>query len=303
MHITLGSDPELFVTKGGKFRSAYGLIPGTKKEPHPVENGMVQIDGVALEIGITATDDEDTWVNNHKSVLKQLRDMVPEEYEFALVPACKFNFRHLNAQPDEAKELGCDPDFNAYTLEANPRPNAATTLRTASGHVHIGFCEDADITDPAHIQRCATLVKQLDCYLGIPSVYWDHDEDRRKLYGKAGAFRPKPYGVEYRVLSNAWLKDENLMRFVFRGANLAVEKLLGGQRPFLDIGEARVADQINKSARFTGSFIKLPGIADIKPLITKYIDCNNYKAVWTNRDHRHIPIKGAFNYAPDAIAV
>jgi hypothetical protein len=31
MKITIGCDPELFVTQDGKFRSAHGLIPGTKE--------------------------------------------------------------------------------------------------------------------------------------------------------------------------------------------------------------------------------------------------------------------------------
>ncbi len=37
---------------------------------------------------------------------------------------------------------------------------------------------------------------------------YDKDTERRGMYGKAGAFRPKPYGVEYRTLSNAWLSND-----------------------------------------------------------------------------------------------
>ena len=259
MKITLGADPELFVTQKGKFRSAYGLIPGTKKDPFKVDCGAVQRDGMAAEFNIDPVDNEDDWVKNITTVMDQLKAMVPK-HEFALVPSCKFHGSHFKNQPDEAKELGCDPDFNAYTLETNPRPDNNTTLRTAAGHVHVGFCEGADVTSPEHMQRCATLVKQLDCYLGLPSLLWDNDTKRRSMYGKAGAFRPKPYGVEYRVLSNAWLKNEKLMRLVFKYSNLAVENLLAGNRPFLDIGENKVISSINRSYYPEPLIRKVPGI-------------------------------------------
>lgn len=248
MRILVGSDPELFlVNRDGMFRSAFGLIPGTKKDPYPVEKGTIQVDGMAAEIGITATDNEDEWVENHTRVMEQLRGMLPKGYNFSIVPSCRFHGSHFKKQPEEAKELGCDPDFNAYTLEVNPRPDNNTTMRTASGHVHVGFCENADITSPEHIQRCATLVKQLDCYLGLPSLMWDRDTKRRSMYGRAGAFRPKPYGVEYRVLSNAWLENEKRMRFVFKATNIAVKALLKGERPFTNIGEQYVQSFINNS--------------------------------------------------------
>jgi hypothetical protein len=46
--------------------------------------------------------------------------------------------------------------------------------------------------------------------------YWDKDTERRKLYGKPGAFRPKPYGCEYRVLSNAWVDKPEVAGILFR---------------------------------------------------------------------------------------
>jgi hypothetical protein len=89
-------------------------------------------------------------------------------------------------------------------------------MRTASGHLHIGLEKDADITNEAHQLKYATLAKHLDLFLGLRSLEWDKDTKRRQLYGNPGAVRFKPYGVEYRVLSNAWLKREELVRFVYR---------------------------------------------------------------------------------------
>lgn len=247
MDIKLGADPELFVKQNGVFRCADGLIKGTKEEPFKVDRGAVQVDGFALEYNIDPATTEDEWVLNHTTVLKQLKDMVPK-HDFAIVPTARFNGNHFRAQRDEAKELGCEPDYNAYTLCMNPRPDNNTTMRTAAGHVHVGFCEGADINDPAHIQRCATLVKQLDYYLGLPSLSWDEDINRRQMYGRAGAMRVKTYGVEYRVLSNAWLVNEERMRFVFRKTKEAVSQLLAGNRPFNSGVSAKYS--INRSLRW-----------------------------------------------------
>lgn len=253
MKITIGADPELFVTQDGKFRSAHGLIPGTKDTPFKVEGGAVQVDGMALEFNIDPVDNADDFVRNINVVMDQMREMVPG-YEFAVVPSCKFNGNHFRAQPDEAKELGCTPDYNAYTLEENPRPDNKTTMRTASGHIHIGGFETDDPMSDEHMIRCATLVKQLDCYLGLPSLLWDRDVTRRKMYGAAGAFRPKPYGVEYRVLSNAWLLNENRMRFVFAQTVHAVNDLIGGNRPVVQIGDQRLVQTINSSDRYSAEY-------------------------------------------------
>jgi hypothetical protein len=248
LDIKIGSDPELFVTQKGKFRCAAGLIPGTKEVPHPVKNGAVQIDGFALEFNTDPASTEDEFVGNVTSVMDQLRQMVePQGYEFAIVPSARFNGNHFNAQSDEAKELGCTPDYNAYTMAENPKPDNKTTMRTASGHVHIGFTEGADPNSEEHMIRCSTLIKQLDVYLGLPSLFFDSDVKRRKMYGQAGSFRPKPYGVEYRVLSNAWLLSEARMRFVYSQTVKAVNDLIEGKRPFEGIGGKNTQMIIDRS--------------------------------------------------------
>ena len=46
---------------------------------------------------------------------------------------------------------------------------------------------------------------------------------RKQLYGKYGAYRPKPYGQEYRVLSNFWVFDEKLTGWVWDSVALALD--------------------------------------------------------------------------------
>jgi hypothetical protein len=230
MEILLGADPEVFVTRDGKFHSGFGLIPGTKLEPHKVADGAVQVDGMALEFNIDPCRTEDEFVSRINSVLNALRARVPD-YGLSLKSVAMFEKSHFDAQPDEAKELGCEPDFNAWLGgKPNPRPDNKTTMRTAGGHVHIGWVPPGEDgrTDPNHTEMCQQLVRQLDFYLGLPALLFDPEVKRREMYGKAGAYRVKPYGVEYRSLSNRWISNDGLIRWVNRATRKAVDDLMNG---------------------------------------------------------------------------
>lgn len=227
MDLKIGADPELFVSRNNEPLSAYGMIPGTKTDPHKVEKGAVQVDGTALEINIDPATSPEEFSGNINHVLGQLRAMIPREYTLDMVPSVRYPDGYMAQQPEKARELGCDPDFNGYTMEENPPVNAemAGDVRVAGGHVHVGWGEDYDVRDEHHFQSCGRLAKQLDFYLGLPSLLLDKDNSRRALYGKAGAFRPKSYGMEYRTLSNFWIKSPELQRFVFDQTKLAFHKL------------------------------------------------------------------------------
>lgn len=246
--ILVGCDPEIFVKKDSQFVSAHGLIQGSKYAPQPVQGGAVQVDGMALEFNIDPAATEDQFVGNVKQVMARLAEMVPG-YELAPVPVADFSLDYIAAQPPEAKELGCEPDFNAYTGEANIKPDANLPMRTASGHVHIGWTSNSNPLDSGHISRCHAAVKQCDIVLGLASLFYDGDVRRRSMYGKAGACRYKPYGVEYRTLSNAWLLNEERMAWVFRNTKRAMEMLFSGKALFIDAREMGVDIQaiINNS--------------------------------------------------------
>lgn len=206
-----GCDPEAFVFYNDRPVTAAGLIPGTKEEPFPVEHGAVQVDGMAAEFNIDPAETYEEFNRNITAVIRQLKGMLPKGHELRFIPSVRFSPDDFNAAPDEAKILGCNPDFNAWTGEINPPPGDPDDpyLRTASGHLHLGWTEDAMLDDAQHIMNCRDVVKQLDWYLGAWSVSIDADATRRKLYGQAGACRFKPYGVEYRVLSNFWLTNSD----------------------------------------------------------------------------------------------
>ena len=237
MCITIGCDPEFFVQNKGKFVCAHGLVAGTKHEPCPVNNGAVQVDGYALEFNINPARSPEEFSMYVEDVIGTLRRMVDKKYKFVLgCPTADFSPEYMAKQCAEANELGCDPDYNAWTGKKNIKPNASLPMRTAAGHIHIGWEGDKD----AELQMA--MVRQMDCFLGLPSLFYDGDTRRREMYGKASCFRFKPYGVEYRTLSNAWLKSKELMEGVCRNAIIGAECLLSGD---LDLSGMDVQDIIN----------------------------------------------------------
>lgn len=257
IQILVGSDPEVFVKQNGQFVCAHNLIPGTKDAPHKVDKGAVQVDGFALEFNIDPASNVEDFILNHNTVMATMARMVPG-YELAPVPVADFTKEYMEAQPKEARILGCDPDFDAYTGMANIKPQADLPMRTASGHVHIGWGNNLN----GHEQQCRTASIQMDFMLGLPSLFYDNDTRRRSMYGKAGCYRPKSYGVEYRTLSNAWLLDPKRMAWVFNQVQEGMKKLMAGEFLFDRFGS--VADIINNSDKKAAEkIIKEAGIATV----------------------------------------
>lgn len=258
MSLLIGCDPELFVqnSKTHEFVSAHNLFPGTKYDPSPVGNvGAIQVDGTAFEFNIAPASSVTEFISHINSVLhlsrvhleKQNSDLVLCTEPVALFDKYYFD----KVIPEEAKLLGCEPDYNAWTGKVNPKPKTNKPMRTGSGHVHIGWSAGEDIEDTSHIYDCREMVKQLDVGLFIPSLLWDSSHERRQLYGAPGAFRPKHYGCEYRVLSNKWVGNRELMEFVFDATKHSSELLDKDVRLYEDkefnhlVGALSVGDMVS----------------------------------------------------------
>lgn len=212
---SIGCDPEIFVTKNGKYVSAHGMVRGNKQTPYVVDDGSVQVDGTALEIGIIPASTATEFLSRIASVTKQLEAMIPTDCKLTYTPTATYDKEYFDTLPKEATELGCDPDFNAWIMAMNNRPSTDKPIRTGAGHIHVGWTAGKDPFSDAHFIESSSVIRELDYYLGVVSLDWDTDNERRELYGQAGAFRPKSYGAEYRVLSNAWLVSEALTARVY----------------------------------------------------------------------------------------
>ena len=248
MKILIGADPELFVRnpESGQFISGHPYLYGTKENPEKCLYGALQVDGLALEFNIDPANTAEEFIHNVNRVKQQLQERVPH-LQLVATPFAEFDQGYFMTLPDEVKVLGCTPDYNAYTRAPNATPDGNFNYRTASGHIHIGWTEERQPFEDGHYADCCGLSQQLDYYLGIYSLLWDPDNRRRSMYGKAGAFRPKPYGVEYRVLSNEWLNSDLLGAWVYRNAVLGTRNYFDGHRmaeTFGDLAQAIIDENI-----------------------------------------------------------
>lgn len=214
--ITLGADPELFLRddRTGAATSVVGLIGGTKGAALPMEglaDGYgIQEDNVMCEFNIPAASSPRRFSRSIDTAVNWVRQLVRTTlpHHSLDVGACSRMFAPWELENEQAMVFGCSPDFNAHQQGAACHPVKPEALveqdgswRFAGGHVHLGYESEA----PDFVAAAFA-----DVFLGLPSVSLDKQGMRRTLYGQAGRYRPTPYGIEYRVLSNFWIWDRRV---------------------------------------------------------------------------------------------
>jgi len=227
--LSIGSDWERLVkTPEGEFTSAIGVIGGSKEQPLWVENGNLQEDNVLAEAACNPSNSKEDFISNILSLEKQMSKVL---HEHNLIPAKRSHYyyspKSLYLWGEQALTLGCDPDFCVYTMTQNEidTTESENGMRSSGGHVHIALENVTDMT-----RQCT--VRVFDRLGVMRQMLNDPDRVRRKLYGKAGSFRPKPYGVECRALSNAWINSEETIGQVYDAAKTSAES---GEEIILDI--------------------------------------------------------------------
>jgi hypothetical protein len=215
----LGCDPEvlLYDPVRKRFVSAIGLLGGSKDHPRQVRNGAVQEDNVMAEFNIEPASTREEFVSRVTAMRQELEEMVAP---LTITQHASAMYDEVALSNPKAQELGCDPDMNAWEQMENVPPFGLvqSPYRCAGGHVHVGL--EIDNEDQVNIARC------MDVALGVPALLLDDDRTRRHFYGKAGAYRPKPYGLEYRALSNFWIFDSPLITWVWDSMLFILDDLL-----------------------------------------------------------------------------
>lgn len=207
MTITFGADPELFLHNGQKYVSAIGRIGGSKMEPRKIGDAgcALQEDNVAVEYNIPPCKTPMEFVSYNQYMLGVINGMVAQEGLQAVNHASAI-FDDMELDHPAAHVFGCEPDYGAWALEMNPPPHANNpNLRSCGGHIHVGLPKDWD-----NIKKIQ-LVRWLDATVGVALQFLEPENERAQLYGRPGAMRFKPYGIEWRTPSNYWLTSVGLM--------------------------------------------------------------------------------------------
>jgi hypothetical protein len=253
---TIGTDPEFFIRNSGRFISAIPHIKGTKHKPAPLPSGgTVQRDNVAVEFATPPAKDGKDFVAKVKACMKDVISLVPKDHELVVEPSADFDEDQLDHP--EALEFGCDPDFNAYTVEQNEKPWCGTSgFRSCGAHIHVGGLDNKGKAIPGlefllNFQGKLNMVKAMDLFHGTVSTVLDNSKAairRRELYGKAGCHRPTEYGVEYRVLSNYWMKTPGLVMLMDSMVRDAAAVVSSGKlgKILNVVGETELQNMINE---------------------------------------------------------
>lgn len=242
--VIFGCDPEFFFTKNGQVIGAEKVLPedGIKREVGSFanENGSIQkgeskiiIDGVQAELN-PVPDTCRARLGNEisycfRTLYKEMEKNEALKLEFS--PLVKVSDEEMQSLSEKSKQFGCAPSKNIGGLSKMSIKDASKyPYRSAGGHLHFGvdsyFPEVKDVlSDPK------TLIPILDIIVGNTCVLLDRDEgniERRKVYGKAGEYRTPKHGIEYRTLSNFWLRSYPLMSMVFGLSRQAISIVADG---------------------------------------------------------------------------
>lgn len=223
MPVYLGYDPEFWVVKKNGNLVAPWKEFGFFEDKHPYFktrtagynnrvrlniHGFISRDGCSLEVNFDSGDTcRDRIIPAIGQTLYDFLKDHKDKYSLVAWPIREIPRGVLRDAPEDVFMSGCEPDINAYTGEFSYEEEFENNIRYAGGHLHFGNTTLAGMTD----EELRGVVKWLDIHVAIPFILsirhnkplLKAERIRRKVYGKAGSYRRKEYGLEYRVLSSA----------------------------------------------------------------------------------------------------
>lgn len=226
----LGADPEIFAinSKTGNVIPAFNYLKG-KESPdytHTVSTNSyrqsVFWDGFQAEFNLLAGGCLDQRCQSMFYGLKKVDELAKSHDKDAVLTiqsTLDISPEQIAAARPEHVTFGCSPSLNVYGMSGLKIDGSMVPFRSAGGHIHFGLHDTFKKDIPQYI-------KALDKILGVACVSLFHKYDnpaRRTMYGLAGEYRTPKHGMEYRVLSNAWVCHPTIMYIV----NELARKVIG----------------------------------------------------------------------------
>jgi len=210
-NITIGSDPEFFITTtNGEAYPSIGVFEGTKDNPESKGGGFALLkDNVLVEGNIPPAHNCEEFV----SYMKTLKSMINSVLIIAglkLHSADSMKFKPRFLEHEEANVFGCNSYKNAWEVGTFSAENMSfMPVRVAGHHHHIGYELLTNTMGQSRMNRY--IAKAFDYFVTFPSRQHHNDEFRAKYYGNYGVYRDCPaYGLEARALGGHFTADEHL---------------------------------------------------------------------------------------------
>jgi hypothetical protein len=229
-NLTTGADPELLLRnrKTKKIVSAIPIVPEGKENPKSLGNGFgMQHDNVLLEFQVPPSKGKKEFIATLSEGLRRVTKVIGKNYE--LVAQASYIFPKKLLIHQDANVFGCHAEFDAWKMGQVQPPECKTGLRSCGGHIHLGRSDFENPSDPILIDPFskARVIRLMDIFLGVPFVMLENNDktnkERKKLYGRASFHRPTPFGCEYRVLTNYWMRSPQLVDLAYDLAMLAAQ--------------------------------------------------------------------------------
>jgi hypothetical protein len=293
--VKIGTDLEVFIANKdtGRIIPADNLVPG-KAEPlhaHPFSEGklfpfpVLFYDGMQAEVNTDAYTCKAYLIDELVYFFRKLNKVAESANGRILVePAVQIDEEILNAAHDPMSRMfGCEPHLS---VELGGFPEiididaSSHFIRYAGGHIHLGITSptnnlnrqlnDSLLTGEGRIR----VVKMLDIVLSNTFVLIEREPDRirRAIYGKAGTYREKPYGVEYRTPSNIWARHPALTHLAWSLARIAVNIVAHGYTGSFNVPREDIINAIN----YGDKQLALRNFKQIKQALAAYSNYPSY---------------------------
>lgn len=220
-----GTDPEGFFVQNGRVIGSERVLP---KEGL----GRIVRDGIQFELNPKASPSIRGLGNNVRDAFRDLHDHLGRypDVGISYEGVVEVERAELDSLSEDSRILGCMPSRNAYGDKPITVDPLVYRKRSAGGHNHYGLIGTSIFLDEEVDER-QRLVPLLDIFVGNTCVMLDRDPnaaERRENYGRAGEFRLPDHGLEYRTLSNFWIRNYALMSLVFGLGDIAISTLVAG---------------------------------------------------------------------------
>lgn len=235
--VRFGCDPEFFFQDGkGSIVGAEKVLDTSGKLVYTspfASNSAFVLDGVQVELNPAAQTCRAYMGNEIKAAMIALKaHLAGKEVSACFNSVIEIDKEELASLSEASRRFGCAPSNNAYNVNAKIHANPAKYMkRAAGGHLHFGISTKSYVE--GSIQRTQyeqlweareRVIPLLDIIVGNTCVMIDRHPlaaERRKNYGRAGEYRLPSHGIEYRTLSNFWLRSYKLMSFVMGLSRIA----------------------------------------------------------------------------------